>query len=61
MFYQDLTCFPQLRINVSDYHQLQNYLKHFTLFGLKWPVHDLVLETRLQSWTNVFGTVMQYS
>ena len=61
MFNQDLTCFPQLRINVSDYHQLQNYLKHFTLFGLKWLVHDLVLETRLQSWTNVFGTVMQYS
>ena len=25
------------------YNQLQKYLRHCTVFWLKWPVHDLVL------------------
>ena len=29
------------------YNQLQKYLRHGTVFWLKWPVHDLVLETPL--------------
>ena len=27
------------------YNQLQKYLRHCTVFWLKWPVHDLVLVT----------------
>ena len=27
------------------YNQLQQYLRHCTVFWLKWPVHDLVLVT----------------
>ena len=28
-----------------NYNQLQKYLRHSTIFWLKWPVHDLVLVT----------------
>ena len=27
------------------YNQLQKYLRHCSVFWLKWPVHDLVLVT----------------
>ena len=35
---------PAIRASCS-YNQLQNYLRHCTVFWLKWPVHDLVLVT----------------
>ena len=31
--------------NFGCYNQLQKYLRHCTIFWLKWPVHDLVLLT----------------
>ena len=44
--------------------ELQNYLTHYTLFRLRWPVHDLVLPPRplikaankimLKTWRNNF-------
>ena len=30
---------------ICSYNQLQKYLRHCTVFWLKWPVHDLVLVT----------------
>ena len=34
-----------LYLSVASYNQLQKYLRHCTVFWLKWPVHDLVLVT----------------
>ena len=44
--------------------ELQNYLRHYTLFWLKWPVHELVLpppplikvanKIMLKTWRNNF-------
>ena len=31
----------------SCYNHFQKYLRHCTVFWLKWPVHDLVLVTPL--------------
>ena len=39
IFYLKLFC------HLSNYNQLQKYLRHCTVFWLKWPVHDLVLVT----------------
>ena len=30
---------------ICSYNQLQKYLRHYSVFWLKWPFHDLVLVT----------------
>ena len=37
----------ELWISHECYNQLQKYLRHCTIFWLKWPVYDLVLVTPL--------------
>ena len=42
------------------YNQLQKYLIHCTVFWLKWPVHDLVLELEIGS-SPAFTTIRTFS
>ena len=39
----------------NGYNQLQKYLRHCTVFWLKWPVHDLVLVTPLHPFSKLLA------
>ena len=55
-------------MGVLSYNQLQKYLRHCTVFWLKWPVHDLVLVTpppplfkvasNTRPWSKLGGTTL---
>ena len=47
--------------SILCYNQLQKYLKHCTVFCLKWPVHDLVLVTPSPPFFEVAGNTRRCS